>query len=167
MTEVAIRPGRRDDLASLGAIEDSGAQTFAALGQPLADGSPPTPPEQWAGSLESGLLWVADDPDAGLVGFLAGQITADGLYIAEVDVLMERQRQGHGRRLMQAAIDWARGQRLTAVTLTTFRSIPFNAPFYASMGFVELDPPTPHLAKTLAEEAANGFEDRCGMRLAL
>jgi GNAT superfamily N-acetyltransferase len=167
MTEVAIRPGRRDDLASLGAIEDSGAQTFAALGQPLADGSPPTPAEQWAGSLESGLLWVADDPDAGLVGFLAGQITADGLYIAEVDVLMERQRQGHGRRLMQAAIDWARGQRLTAVTLTTFRSIPFNAPFYASMGFVELDPPTPHLAKTLAEEAANGFEDRCGMRLAL
>ena len=167
MSEVAIRHGRPEDLAALGAIEDSGAQTFAAMGQPLADGSPPSPPEQWAGALENGLLWVADDPEAGLVGFLAGQITADGLYIAEVDVLMERQRQGHGRRLMQVAIDWARRERLAAVTLTTFRSIPFNAPFYASMGFVELDPATPHLAKTLAEEAANGFEDRCGMRLAL
>jgi GNAT superfamily N-acetyltransferase len=167
MTTVTIRAGRPDDLASLGAIEDSGAQTFAAMGQPLADGSPPTPPEQWAGALENGLLWVADDPDAGLIGFLAGQITADGLYIAEVDVLMQRQRQGHGRRLMQVAIDWARQERLAAITLTTFRSIRFNAPFYASMGFVEVDAPTPHLAETLAEEAANGFEDRCGMRLAL
>ena len=68
---------------------------------------------------------------------------------------------------MQAAIDWARGRRLPAVTLTTFRSIPWNAPFYASMGFVELETPTPHLAATLSKEVADGFEDRCAMRLDL
>jgi GNAT superfamily N-acetyltransferase len=166
-TDVAIRPARSADLASLGAVEDSGAETFTAFGKPLADGSPPAPPDQWAKALADGLLWVADDPAAGVIGFVAGELTDDGLYIEEVDVLMARQRQGHGRRLMQVAIDWARSERLAAVTLTTFRSIPWNAPFYASMGFVELDAPTPHLAKTLANEIASGFEDRCAMRLAL
>jgi GNAT superfamily N-acetyltransferase len=167
VSEVAIRPGRTEDLAALGPIEDSGAETFTAYGQPLADGSPPPPPDHWARLLEHGVLWVADDPSDGPIGFLAAELTEDGLYIAEVDVLMQRQKQGHGRRLMQAAIDWARGRRLPAVTLTTFRSIPWNAPFYASMGFVELEAPTSHLAATLANEFANGFEDRCAMRLEL
>ena len=49
----------------------------------------------------------------------------------------------------------------------TFRTIPWNKPFYAEMGFLELDQPTPHLAATLADEAAQGFEDRCAMRLSL
>ena len=164
---VVIRPGRPGDLPRLGAIEDSGAETFTAYGQPLADGSPPSPPDQWADALAAGLLWVADDAAVGPIGFVAGKVTDDGLYIEEVDVVMERQREGHGRRLMQAAIDGARDRRLAAVTLTTFRSIPWNAPFYASMGFDVLEAPTPHLAATLAKEAASGFEDRCAMRLAL
>jgi GNAT superfamily N-acetyltransferase len=167
VSQVTIRPGRPDDLSALDAIEQSGAETFTAFGQPLADRSPPAPSDQWAKALDDGLLWVADDAATGAIGFVAGEITADGLYVAEVDVLMERQQQGHGRRLMQAAIDWARRQRLPAVTLTTFRSIPFNAPFYASMGFVVLEAPTPHLAATLADEVARGFADRCAMRLAL
>jgi GNAT superfamily N-acetyltransferase len=167
VSEVAIRQACPEDLASLGAIEDSGAGTFTAYGAPLADGSPPAPPDQWAKALADGLLWVADDPAAGLIGFVAGELTDDGLYIEEVDVLMARQQQGHGRRLMQAAIDWARRQGLPGVTLTTFRSIPWNAPFYASMGFVEMAAPTHRLAATLAEELARGFEDRCAMRLAL
>jgi GNAT superfamily N-acetyltransferase len=167
VTAVVIRPALAQDLPALAAIEDSGAETFAAYGQPLADGPPPGPPDRWAPNLAAGLLWVAQDAAAGLIGFVAGEVTDDGLYIREVDVLMGRQRQGHGRRLMQAAIDWARRQHLPAVTLTTFRSIPWNAPFYASMGFIEIDPPTPHLAATLAHEIAEGFEDRCAMRLAL
>ncbi len=166
-SDVAIRPGRAGDLPALDAIEQSGAETFTAFGEPLADGSPPAPADQWAKALDAGLLWVADDPASGLIGFVAGEITADGLYIEEVDVVMERQKQGHGRRLMQAAIDWARAERLSAVTLTTFRNIPFNAPFYASMGFDVLDAPTPHLAATLADEVARGFDHRCAMRLAL
>jgi len=165
--DVVIRRGRVADLPSLDAIEQSGAETFTVFGEPLADGSPPGPPDQWAKALDAGLLWVAEDPASGVIGFVAGEITDDGLYIEEVDVVMERQQQGHGRRLMQAAIGWARAQRLPAVTLTTFRHIPFNAPFYASMGFVPLEAPTPHLAATLADEVARGFENRCAMRLAL
>lgn len=162
-----IRVGRADDLPLLGAIEESGAETFTAFGQPLADGSPPAPDGQWAEALAHGLLWVAEDLADGPIGFLAAAHTDDGLYIEQIDVVMPRQKQGHGRRLMQTAIEWAKSESLPAVTLTTFRSIPFNGPFYASLGFVEQDAPSPQLAATLANEAASGFTDRCAMKLAL
>jgi hypothetical protein len=70
---------------------------------------------------------------------------------------------------MAAAIDWARRAGLAAVTLTTFRAIPWNAPFYRSLGFVVLtaDTISERLAAILADETARGFEDRCAMRLAL
>lgn len=166
---VVIRPGAPDDLPFLAAIEDSGAETFTRYGAALADGSPPAPDDQWDAAQAAGLLWVAEDTETGLIGFLAAELADSSLYIGEVDVLMEYQQQGHGRRLMQTAIDWARAHRLGDVTLTTFSNIPWNAPFYASMGFVEVEGEalTPKLAATLADEAARGFEDRCGMRLAL
>jgi GNAT superfamily N-acetyltransferase len=167
--EVMIRLGRASDLPALAAIEASGAETFERFGQPLVDGSPPTPPEQWAAALDAGLLWIAEHPDDGPIGFLSGELADGGLYISEVDVMIAHQRRGHGRRLLQAAIDWAHRRGLADVTLTTFRSIPWNAPLYATMGFTTLDAAQtpPKLAATLADEAARGFTDRCGMRLAL
>ena len=171
MSAVTIRQARAEDLQHLAAIETSGADTFAAhgLGHLLADGSPPAPDGHWEPALEAGLIWVADEAGRGPIGFLAGELADDGLYIAEVDVVMDRQRQGHGRRLLAAAIDWARARGLAGLTLTTFRNVPWNAPFYARLDFRELDPAKtpPHLAAALAKEAARGFEDRCGMRLAL
>lgn len=169
MSDVAIRPARAADLAGLSAIEESGADTFARAGIPLADRAPPSPPGQWAPSLDAGLLWVADDPQSGVIGFLAGKIEDGGLHIEEIDVVLERQKQGHGRRLIERAADWARDLGLAALTLTTFRSVAWNGPFYARLGFVELSPAqTPAwLAAILAEEAARGFKDRCAMRLGL
>ena len=169
MSAVTIRPARRDDLPRLTAIEESGAETFTRAGIPLADGSPPAPPEHWASALEADLLWIADDPATGPIGFVAGSVQGDSLYIREVDVVMERQKEGHGARLMRHAIDRAKALGLGSVTLTTFRNVAWNAPFYAKLGFVELAPADQpdFLAARLARETARGFEDRCGMRLAL
>jgi GNAT superfamily N-acetyltransferase len=171
VSAVTIRPARADDLPHLAGIEASGADTFTAhgLGHLLADGSPPAPDGHWAPAFEAGLIWIADEAGRGPIGFLACELADDGLYISELDVVMDRQRQGLGRRLLAAAIDWARARGLPNLTLTTFRHIAWNAPFYARLGFHELEAAEtpPHLAAALASEAARGFEDRCGMRLAL
>jgi GNAT superfamily N-acetyltransferase len=168
MSVVTIRLARPDDLPHIPAISLSGAETFARYGQPLGDASSPTLPEQCEAPLAAGLLWVAED-EGGPIGFLAAEITGDALYVAEVDVVMERQRQGHGRRLLQTAIDEARSRGLAAVTLETFRNIPWNGPFYATLGFVEAPPErlTPHLIAAIALQVAHGFTDRCAMRLEL
>jgi len=51
-----VRLARRADLALLPTNEDSGAETLARYGQPLADGSP-AKPGHYEGSLASGLIW--------------------------------------------------------------------------------------------------------------
>jgi hypothetical protein len=61
--------------------------------------------------------------------------------------------------------------QLNSVTLTTFRDLPWNAPFYQGMGFVELIPSAAdhHLREALQAEITHGFppERRCAMRLPL
>ena len=48
---------------------------------------------------------------------------------------------------------------LRGVTLTTFRDVPWNAPFYRRLGFEVLDPEdlTPGLAAAFADEARRGL----------
>ena len=65
---------------------------------------------------------------------------------------------------------WARASGLAAVTLTTFRDVPWNAPFYRRVGFEVVDDPTPGLAAVRAAERAeglDGFGPRVAMRLVL
>ena len=77
------------------------------------------------------------------------------------------QGQGTGRRLIEAAKDYARSSRLSFVTLTTFKNVPWNAPFYSRAGFetkatTDLDQ---RLAGILSEEYKHGFapQSRCAM----
>ena len=44
-------------------------------------------------------------------------------------------------------------------TLTTFRTVPWNLPFYARMGFAEIprETPRPELAAVVSEEADRGL----------
>lgn len=54
---------------------------------------------------------------------------------------------------------WAAEQGFLQVTLTTFRTVPWNAPFYEKLGFVELAPVawTPGLRARAAAETAAGL----------
>lgn len=171
MSVTAVRLGGPDDFWRLREIEASAAETFTLAGDPLADGSPATSLVAFRAAVEVGCLWVLEDCAEGLIGFLAGEIAEHGLYIKEIDVVMNHQRKGHGRRLMQWVIDWARAEGLGSVTLTTFRDVAWNAPFYASLGFVEIPQPalSARLISILQDQAARGFDlrRRCAMRLTL
>lgn len=102
-----------------------------------------------------------------MVAFLAARATADRLHIDEVDVHRSHQGQGLGRRMILKTIVWARAHGFLAMSLTTFRSIPWNGPFYASLGFREWIDPPPAIKEALAHEAEMGLKDRWAMRLDL
>ena len=61
----------------------------------------------------------------------------------------------------------ARNSGYSAITLTTFRDLPWNGPFYARLGFEEVTAldAHPRLAGELALEADHGLpvERRCAM----
>jgi GNAT superfamily N-acetyltransferase len=122
------------------------------------------PADAYRPHLNAGTLWVVDD-DGAPVAFLAARVEGERLHVDELDVRQDRQGKGLGRRLLAHAADWARGQGLKAMSLTTFRSIPWNAPFYASVGFrdwPEAEAPAT-VRQALMNERSRGLKDRCAM----
>lgn len=165
-----IRQARLDELPRLTEIE---IDAFATLAEALGVVREPhtLPQDILRESLDAGLLLVGADDDDRPVGFLAAEEIAGTLYVIELDVCRDWQRRGVGRRLMSAAIEMARTCRLRALTLTTDRDVPFNAPFYETLGFVlpRAEAVPQFLQKKLDQETEVGMdpERRVAMILAL
>ena len=82
-----------------------------------------------------GRLWVARAGDSP-VGFAYVEVLeADAPHLEEIDVHPDHGRRGLGTRLVSAVCDWAENEGYAAVTLSTFRDVPWNMPFYARLGF--------------------------------
>jgi len=128
-------------------------------------------PERYSEIIGDGWSWVAEGELAELVAFIAVTVEGQELHIWEFGVRLDCQRRGIGRRLLQRLIAEAAAAGKSAVTLTTFRDVPWNGPFYQSMGFEPLAPEKldARLAALLAAEVEKGLPAarRCAMRKAL
>lgn len=115
--------------------------------------------------------WVSVDDHDMPTGFLSAERTGDELHIWEISVSGDCQGRGLGTALLENAISEARACGLSAITLTTFRNVPWNAPFYTRFGFRQLaaDDTENRLIGLLEAEAEHGLPiaERCAMRLKL
>lgn len=127
--------------------------------------------ERYREIIAEGWSWIAEGGHAEPVAFVASTLEGDELHIWEFGVRIEYQHRGIGRSLLQRLIAEAAAARIPAITLTTFRDLPWNAPFYRSMGFelVISAQLTPRLAVLLANEIRLGLPAarRCAMRCKL
>ncbi|WP_409317381.1 GNAT family N-acetyltransferase [Pseudomonas sp. KCJK9016] len=167
-----IRPARPADAATLPAIERSAAELFrldSALAW-LADSDVPDA-AQHLQAIEQGHVWVAENTVGQLAGFIRAVEIDHQLHVEELSVSQHFQGQGIGRELLLGVIEHARRQQLEAITLTTFRDLPWNAPFYQRMGFVPLNEMDAgaRLIDVLKDEIAHGLPGvrRCAMRFTL
>jgi GNAT superfamily N-acetyltransferase len=112
---------------------------------------------------QAAAVFVAGEP---VVGFISLEVVDGEAHVDQVSVLPEHGRKGTGRALVEAAIGWAVGDGYSGITLTTFRDVPWNAPFYRTLGFTEVDQPAPTLAAIRAHEVAVGL-DAHGPRIAM
>ena len=85
--------------------------------------------------LEADALYVAEADGEQIVGFCGGYLQDNWLHIAEMDVHPDWQRRGIGRMLMKTMLQRVKESHLQGASLTTDRRVPFNAPFYQSLGF--------------------------------
>ena len=69
------------------------------------------------------------------VGFAHVCQIDDQAHLDEMDVHPQFARRGIGTALVSTVVDWARSQGYDELTLITFRHLPWNAPFYAALGF--------------------------------
>ena len=166
---ITVRPTRPGDVTALPAIERAAGQRFRDYPELawLAEGEVISV-EQHLDYAERGLSWLAlanDQP----VGFILAELHASSLFIVELSVHLDWQGKGIGRRLIACVADQARKRGLASLTLTTFRDVPWNAPFYARLGFEMITTLTPELREKREEETAHGlaYDARCAMRLPL
>lgn len=171
MTGYTIRAARAADLAHVQAIELAAATLFAGTGLLAGDDGAPYPLASLEAAQGAGRLWVAVTADDLPAGFALADESDGEAYLAEIDVHPDHGRRGLGRRLVEIVCDWARAAGYGSVILSTFRDVPWNAPFYETVGFRVLAPQelTPALHELRAQEAAHGLrlEVRVVMRRAL
>ena len=89
---------------------------------------------------------------------LMGEVDGNG-HIFQVSVRAGSQRRGVGRFLIAKGEQWAGQQGHSAVTLTTFRDLPWNAPAYLRLGygFMDAGMAGPMLTDILENERALGL----------
>ena len=161
-----IRLATAHDIPALPQIERSAGEAFRGTDQAWIADDIVAEADAYPPLIEAGGVWVAED-DGVVAGFISTEPLDGAFHILELAVGHDQQRKGVGRALMDAALAEARRAGYRVATLTTFRNIPWNGPFYARLGFELLDTPPTALAAILAEEAARGLTDRCAMRLVL
>lgn len=158
-----IRLATRAELPALQDIERAAGAPFRDLGMPeIADDEPPAL-DELERYRRAGRCWVAvDEGDEGDLpaAYLLAEPVDGALHIEQVSVHPRAARRGVGRALLAHAADRAREEGLTALTLTTFTDVPWNAPYYARLGFRPLPEAdlTPGLRAIRATEAAHGLD---------
>jgi GNAT superfamily N-acetyltransferase len=155
-----IRPATAAELPALQDIERAAGAPFRDVGMPeIADDDPPAPDvlERYRAA---GRCWVAVDERDHPAAYLVAEPVDGALHIEQVSVHPRAARRGVGRELLAYAADRAREEGLTALTLTTFAEVPWNAPYYARLGFRTLSEAdlTPGLRGIRATEAEHGLD---------
>lgn len=131
MIEPVIRRMRRQDMDAVVAVSLAADTLFARAGLEL----PPDDPREMVEHVEH--VWVAEVDDS-VVGLAATTTLDDAAHLEQLAVDPEHGRRGIGGALLEWVCAEAAARGRDRVTLTTFRDLPWNGPWYERRGFVTL-----------------------------
>ncbi|WP_322027862.1 GNAT family N-acetyltransferase [Burkholderia sp. BCC1977] len=137
---IRIRPATREDAAAMAAVEVAAARRFRDIGMlDIAEGEPTDAADVLA-RIDDGRAYVATDEAGTCVGFAFYRLLdAQRLYLEELDVAPSHAGQRIGARLIERIMTRAAQDGIAQVVLSTFRDAPWNAPYYARLGFRIID----------------------------
>ncbi|WP_335937856.1 GNAT family N-acetyltransferase [Streptomyces sp. PTD5-9] len=155
-----IRTAHHRDLPLLQDMERAAGEPFRAFGMAAIADDDPLPLDVLDDYRRAGRAWVTADGDDRPVAYLIADPVDGAAHVEQVTVHPSAARRGLGRGLIDHLAAWAAGQGLEALTLTTFRDVPWNAPYYARLGFRILDDAelTDGLRKIRTAEAEHGLD---------
>jgi GNAT superfamily N-acetyltransferase len=156
--DTEIRLAMPEDLADLPDLDRVADVLFDVGGYGASRGS--ATPEQLD---DAALLAVAGQPALGSVRV---EIVDGSAHIAQLSVRPKFMKQGIGGSLVEYACSWATSHGYDSITLCTFTDVPWNAPFYATLGFAEVDDPAPGLRELRDEQVPVDAAKR-GRRIAM
>ncbi|QQS45152.1 MAG: GNAT family N-acetyltransferase [Acidobacteriota bacterium] len=119
-------------------IEDAASTIFKDTKFALEGDQEPLSQKVLQKQQKKGLIWVAVDEHDIPVGFVVILILDDQAHLHELSVDPDHGRRGIGTKLTKEVIHWANQTGKKRMTLSTFRDIAWNAPFYEKLGFREM-----------------------------
>lgn len=152
-----FRPARPEEIETIRELERASAQRFVGLMDALADGQP-SPASILAIRIADGGLVVAVE-DGTVVGFAMFRRVEARAYVEQLDVLPAFAGRGIGAALLDDVAAQARAVGLDGLSLSTFREVPWNAPYYRRLGFVDVAELTPGMAAIREEHLARGLDE--------
>lgn len=154
-----IRLAHADDLLRLQDIERAAGEAFRALGMDSIADDEPLSIDELGAYVAGGRAWVSVDGLDYPLAYLLVDVVDGNAHVEQVSVDPEHSHQGLGRELLHAARVWARGHGMHQQTLSTFRDVPWNAPYYRRLGFNVLDADSwgPQLTQLMEHEAELGL----------
>lgn len=156
---VVFRPALLEEIETIRALERASAQRFVGLMDALA-ADEPSPASILAIRIADGGLVVAVE-DGTVVGFAMFRRVESRAYVEQLDVLPAFAGRGIGATLLDEVAARARAAALEGLALSTFREVPWNAPYYRRLGFVDVadEALTPGMAAIRAEHLARGLDE--------
>lgn len=170
-TTYAVRRAQCDELVRLQEIERAAANLFKQTKYEFLADAEPNPLEFLLSQQVSGMVWVVTDFEDQPVGFAVACLIDGSVHLHEIDVDPVHARKGLGTRLVREVIAWARGGGHRQLTLSTFRDVAWNAPYYRKLGFEDFNDHelSPGLVGLRVRERELGLpvDERVCMRLIL
>ena len=161
-----IRPATPVDVERLVQVEVDAGRLFHDVGMSAVAEDVPQVADL-SEAVAAGRVWVTD-VGTDVAAYIAAEVLDGNAHVAQVSVAPD----WAGRRIGQAMIEfvetWGRAAGCPATTLTTFRDVPWNAPYYRRLGYEVLaeDEIGPELTRTMEHEASLPGIDgslRCAM----
>jgi len=162
-----ITPAAPEDVADLVFADLAASKLFAGTGylpeDALADH---VPVETLEGAMLTGHIFAVRHGGEA-VGFALTSVRGATLYLDQISVDPAHGRKGLGAALMARVHRDAARRGLKSVTLSTFRDLAWNGPFYRRLGYRELPRAKmqPWMHEIEAAQTANGLDvsKRCFM----
>lgn len=126
------------DLEPIQGIETAAGELFRKLGMDAVADDPPPTIDQLNAFLSSGTAWVATGNAGEPIAYILMRVCGSWAHIEQVTVHPHHARRGIGGALINYAEEYARELGLDGLSLTTFRNVPWNAPYYERLGFSPL-----------------------------
>lgn len=165
-TDYVITLASPEHLAALPGVELDAATRFDSWLVPPSMFTEATAMDRLAAAQAEGYLWVGLTAAGRPVAFALASSSGARLYLEELDVATDHAGRGLGLALIAEVERKAAADGAVEIALTTYRDVPWNAPFYLRHGFEFADAVDAELSARLRDEAARGLDSmpRVGLR---
>ena len=130
-----IRRPRPNEIKLLPQIENEADRRYGSVGLGRILDMPPASIAALEFGRRHDRLWIATSPLGRPIGFALTKLKGGTAWLDQLSVLDRWQRHGFGAALIDRTVRQARTLGFDTLYLSTYRDVPWNAPFYARRGF--------------------------------